>query len=84
LVGDYYCNRKQTYRIILRNNPTGDSNTDYQVGGRKCSVSYLRIILFGSRAKKQERPDSDWDFFVIIDKDIAFYLFGDIISNTLK
>jgi predicted nucleotidyltransferase len=29
----------------------------------------IRILLFGSRAKGEERPDSDWDFFVITDKE---------------
>jgi len=36
----------------------------------KAGYHILRIILFGSRAKKQEHPDSDWDFFVIIDREI--------------
>ena len=27
----------------------------------------LRILLFGSRARGEARPDSDWDFFVITD-----------------
>ncbi|MEJ5250944.1 MAG: nucleotidyltransferase domain-containing protein [Chthonomonadetes bacterium] len=29
------------------------------------------ILLFGSRAKGTARPDSDWDFYVIIDKDLS-------------
>jgi len=29
----------------------------------------LRILLFGSRARGDARPDSDWDFFVIIDRE---------------
>ena len=27
------------------------------------------VILFGSQARGDERPDSDWDILVIIDKD---------------
>jgi len=29
----------------------------------------LRILLFGSRARGEARPDSDWDFFVITDRE---------------
>ncbi|MGQ9656530.1 MAG: nucleotidyltransferase domain-containing protein [Fimbriimonadales bacterium] len=29
-----------------------------------------RILLFGSRARGDSRPDSDWDFFVITDRDV--------------
>lgn len=28
-----------------------------------------RILLFGSRVRCEARPDSDWDFFVITDKE---------------
>ncbi len=28
-----------------------------------------RILLFGSRARGEARPDSDWDFFVITDRE---------------
>ncbi len=31
-----------------------------------------RIMLFGSRARGQARPDSDWDFYVLVDRDLAF------------
>jgi len=30
----------------------------------------LRILLFGSRARGEARPYSEWDFFVIIDREI--------------
>ncbi|MEJ5253086.1 MAG: nucleotidyltransferase domain-containing protein [Armatimonadota bacterium] len=33
--------------------------------------SVRQIILFGSRARGDFRPDSDWDFFVIVDRDIS-------------
>jgi predicted nucleotidyltransferase len=29
----------------------------------------LRVFLFGSRARGGARPDSDWDFFVITDRE---------------
>jgi predicted nucleotidyltransferase len=32
----------------------------------------LRILLFGSRARGDARPDSDWDFYVVVDRDIPF------------
>lgn len=36
----------------------------------KAGYHIVRIVLFGSRAKKQEHPESDWDFLVIIDREI--------------
>ncbi len=30
----------------------------------------VKAVLFGSRAKRQARPDSDWDFYIIVDRDI--------------
>jgi predicted nucleotidyltransferase len=41
----------------------------------------LKIILFGSRAKGTARKDSDWDFFVIIDKKLSFNEKWDIIDE---
>lgn len=32
-------------------------NAGYQVG---------RVLLFGSRARGEARPDSDWDFYILI------------------
>jgi len=31
-----------------------------------------QILLFGSRARGEAEPDSDWDFYVLIDGDLAF------------
>ena len=31
-----------------------------------------KILLFGSRARNETRKGSDWDFFVVIDRDIPF------------
>jgi len=33
-------------------------------------IKVLKIILFGSRAKGNAKEDSDWDFLVIVDKDL--------------
>jgi len=33
----------------------------------KEGVKVSQIILFGSRAKGQARPDSDWDILVVVD-----------------
>jgi predicted nucleotidyltransferase len=38
----------------------------------KQGLNAVKIILFGSRARGDFRPDSDWDFLVVIDKDISF------------
>ncbi len=32
----------------------------------------LKMVLFGSRAKGSNRPDSDWDILVVIDKKMKF------------
>jgi len=32
----------------------------------------LKMVLFGSRAKGNYRPDSDWDILVVIDKKMKF------------
>jgi len=44
-------------------------------------LKVLKIILFGSRAKDTAREDSDWDFFVIIDKKLSFNEKWDIIDE---
>jgi len=41
-----------------------------QVRAAGCNVS--RIFLFGSRARGDARPDSDWDFYVVVDKDLDY------------
>jgi predicted nucleotidyltransferase len=44
-------------------------------------LKVLKIILFGSRAKGTAREDSDWDFFVIVDKKLSFNEKWDIIDE---
>jgi predicted nucleotidyltransferase len=39
----------------------------------KNGILIKQIILFGSRAKGDFRKDSDWDFFVLVDKDLDFH-----------
>lgn len=39
---------------------------------KKASLKVVKIILFGSRARDDFNKDSDWDFFVIIDRDLDF------------
>jgi predicted nucleotidyltransferase len=34
-------------------------------------VRPLRFYLFGSRARGDHRPDSDWDICVVLDRDLA-------------
>ncbi|MBC7098493.1 nucleotidyltransferase domain-containing protein [Candidatus Bipolaricaulota bacterium] len=40
-----------------------------------------RILLFGSRAKGKARPDSDWDFFVVVDREASFHEREDLASR---
>jgi predicted nucleotidyltransferase len=45
----------------------------------KRGLKVLKIILFGSRARGDEKKESDWDFLVIIDKDLDKNTKWDII-----
>ncbi len=47
----------------------------------KRGIKVLKIFLFGSRARGDERADSDWDFFVVIDKRLSFNEKWDIIDE---
>jgi predicted nucleotidyltransferase len=38
----------------------------------RSSAQVLQVWLFGSRARGTASATSDWDIFVVIDKDIAF------------
>ena len=35
-------------------------------------IAIKRIILFGSQARAQAGPDSDWDFLVCVNRDMPF------------
>lgn len=47
----------------------------------KRGIKVIKIILFGSRARKDFRPDSDWDFFVMVDKELSFQEMKKIIGE---
>jgi len=36
------------------------------------NIGIEQILLFGSRARGEARPDSDWDFYVLLDCDLDF------------
>lgn len=38
----------------------------------QAGITIEKIILYGSRVRGDFKQDSDWDFFVIIDKDLDF------------
>ena len=33
---------------------------------KELNIQYQQIILFGSRAKNKQTPDSDWDFLIVL------------------
>ncbi|MGC9108757.1 MAG: nucleotidyltransferase domain-containing protein [Caldimicrobium sp.] len=50
----------------------------------KRGIKVIKIILFGSRAKGTYKEDSDWDFFVIIDKVLPFKEKREILGSIYK
>lgn len=36
----------------------------------KRGIKVVKIVLFGSRARGDYKEDSDWDFFVVVDKEM--------------
>lgn len=46
----------------------------------KKGIKVTRIILFGSRATNNARDDSDWDIFVIVDKELEFKEMKDLVT----
>ena len=48
---------------------------------QKSGLKVEKIYLFGSRARGDFNKDSDWDFFVVVDKDIDFTQKRKIILN---
>ena len=47
----------------------------------KRGIKVIKVILFGSRARGTYKEDSDWDFFVVIDKKLSFNEKWDIIDE---
>ena len=50
----------------------------------KENIKVHKIILFGSRARGDFKEDSDWDFYVIIDKNLDFHKKWKIIKQIQK
>lgn len=40
-----------------------------------------RLLLFGSRARGDACPDSDWDFYVVVDRDIPLSVREELASR---
>ena len=38
---------------------------------KRAGLKVVSIYLFGSRARGQARPDSDWDFLVVVDRPLS-------------
>ncbi|MBU2446152.1 MAG: nucleotidyltransferase domain-containing protein [Bacteroidetes bacterium] len=51
---------------------------------KKRGIDVKKIILFGSRARNAYKKDSDWDFFVIVDKELDFLKKREIILNVRR
>lgn len=41
-----------------------------ELGAHKANIK--RILLFGSHARESAPPDSDWDFFIVTGREMAF------------
>lgn len=48
---------------------------------KKHNTNVEEIYLFGSRATGNYNKDSDWDFFVVVDKELSFQEKWDIIDK---
>lgn len=46
---------------------------------KNAEINVVKFILFGSRTKGDFNKDSDWDFFVIVDKKLDFSKKSEII-----
>ena len=47
----------------------------------KKGIGVERVFLFGSRARGEAGPDSDFDFYVLIDRDLDFPQRHEIITG---
>ncbi len=47
----------------------------------KAGVEVVKIILFGSRARGEAKPDSDFDVYVVVENKIGFNEIADIVSK---
>ncbi|MCP2519537.1 nucleotidyltransferase domain-containing protein [Candidatus Aminicenantes bacterium AC-708-M15] len=48
---------------------------------KKRGIKVLKIILFGSRTGKNFNKNSDWDFLVVIDKELNFHEKWEVILS---
>ncbi len=47
----------------------------------KKGIKVIKIILFGSRSRNDFVEDSDWDFFVVVDRDLDSQLRHEIYTK---
>ncbi|GIV20989.1 MAG: nucleotidyltransferase [Armatimonadota bacterium] len=47
----------------------------------KAGYRVVKVVLFGSRARGEARADSDWDFLVVVDRDLEFSQKEDLASD---
>lgn len=40
--------------------------------GEKVGLKVVKIKLFGLRAREDDKPDSDWEFYIVVDKKMDF------------
>jgi len=48
---------------------------------RAHGVRVLKVFLFGSRAREDSSEESDWDFLVIVDKNMSFHKKWDMVDE---
>ena len=60
----YLCSQKLQRRLIM--NPVVSK---IQTLGRRIVPQDSRLMLFGSRARGDFRPESDWDLLILLNKD---------------
>jgi predicted nucleotidyltransferase len=47
----------------------------------KAGCRVVKVILFGSRARGDARADSDWDFLVVVDRELPVSQLWDIADD---
>ncbi|MDI6734649.1 MAG: nucleotidyltransferase domain-containing protein [bacterium] len=50
----------------------------------KKGINLMKIILFGSRARGDFNHESDWDFFVVVGKELSFQEKRSILGEIYK
>ena len=63
----FFCNfAAQNQKSMVR---SADISSQIQALGKKVLPKGSQLWLYGSRARGDNRPDSDWDLLVLVDKD---------------